>query len=139
MTCSTGLLFYQQQLYCNWAQQVQCEINQKIHSTFVCPGEGFFPDGVCSRHFYECVLNSPGHLTAYEFYCPTNTVFDVSLSVCNYPWLVEECQEYPHSSSTTSTSSPSPLPPSDICGQVGLNQNPYEDCSQIYYDCQLNS
>ena len=49
----------------------------------------FLFKGTCTPHFYECVENSPGHLTAYEFYCPAQTVFDVVLSVCNYPWLVE--------------------------------------------------
>jgi len=141
LTCTTGLLFDQAQLYCNWPQEAQCDINQnkvqKIQSSFICPGEGYFPDGICTPHFYECVSNSPGHLTAYEFYCPVHTVFDKYINVCNYPYLVEDCQDHPHSTSTTS--SPSPLPPSDICYRIGLNENPYEHCSQIYYDCQLNS
>ena len=48
-----------------------------------------FFKGVCSPHFYECVdSDNAGHFIAYEFYCPTGTVFDNILLVCNYPWLV---------------------------------------------------
>ena len=44
---------------------------------------------MCSPHFYECVASdNAGHFIAYEFYCPTGTVFDNILLVCNYPWLV---------------------------------------------------
>ena len=44
---------------------------------------------MCSPHFYECVdSDNASHFIAYEFYCPTGTVFDNILLVCNYPWLV---------------------------------------------------
>lgn len=46
MTCSNGLLFDQERLFCNWAHEVSCNIPQiKAMSSFKCPGEGFFPDG----------------------------------------------------------------------------------------------
>lgn len=109
--CPVGLHFDAKALFCNWPAQAQCEepsAKKVVQTQFTCPGSGWFSDGTsftafkgpflkdccffegkCSPHFYECVASdNAGHFIAYEFYCPTGTVFDNILLVCNYPWLV---------------------------------------------------
>lgn len=57
-----------------------------------CSQAGFFrfPED-CTR-FYRCVdLWGIGNYQVYTFSCPAGTVFDESVSVCNWPYLAPPC------------------------------------------------
>lgn len=54
---------------------------------FVCPeSEGFFPHPYDCKKFFRCVSTKP-----FPFICSHGTFFDQSISVCNFPERVSEC------------------------------------------------
>ena len=50
LKCENGLLFDKARLYCDWEYNVQCDDaaskEKELSPRFICPGEGFFPDGI---------------------------------------------------------------------------------------------
>ena len=57
-----------------------------------CPKAGYYRDPADCARFYRCVdLWGAGVFTAYPFVCPLGTVFDESVSVCNWPYLAAPC------------------------------------------------
>ncbi|CAB4059597.1 unnamed protein product [Lepeophtheirus salmonis] len=88
-------------------------------NNFECRAEGFVRSPESCTEFYRCVDFYGNKIyTPFHFFCPTGTVFDEQLSICNHPWAVPECSsegavEIPHSTtvvptSTVTTSSPEP-------------------------------
>jgi len=59
---------------------------------FQCQGVGFYPHPSDCTQFYRCTdLWSNGVYQQYMFTCAEGTVFDASISVCNWPFLVPSC------------------------------------------------
>lgn len=58
-----------------------------------CKEEGFFRNPTNCKKFYRCVdlWQNGRELTIYHFNCPVGTVFDESVSVCNWPQLAAPC------------------------------------------------
>jgi len=132
---------------------------------FVCPGFGYWPGGICSIEFYECVQDMFGDWIAHHFNCGVGTVYDPSIMNCNHPGNVPECNDpKPTEEPPTTTEQPpkpteAPIEPTDAptpkptttesgnvtlpasvnCQHEGLNENPHQDCSSVYFDCQLSS
>jgi len=125
---------------------------------FVCPGFGYWPGGVCSSEFYECVQDQFGDWIAHHFNCPANTVYDPSILNCNHPEDVEGCNDPkpttpqpttqppttqpPTTQQPTSTKGPdvsTTLPASVNCHHEGFNSNPHQECSNLYFLCQLSN
>jgi len=59
----------------------------------LCTQEGFFRNPEDCSKFYRCVdlWQNSRHLTVYNFDCPAGTVFDETVSVCNWPHLAPPC------------------------------------------------
>lgn len=55
----------------------------KQNNTIVCDVPGFYAHPTRCDKFYRCVYNEDG-FNAYYFDCPPGTIFDPSISVCNY-------------------------------------------------------
>jgi len=63
---------------------------------FTCEGVGYFPDPADCSKFYRCTdIYGNGLLQTYMFECPAGTVFDIKVSVCNWPWAVPSCSSTP--------------------------------------------
>ena len=56
----------------------------KQNNTIVCNNAGFYPHPTRCDKFYRCVDNGNG-FNVFHFDCPPGTIFDPSISVCNYP------------------------------------------------------
>ncbi|TRY78294.1 hypothetical protein TCAL_06895 [Tigriopus californicus] len=73
-----------------------------------CTQAGFFRDPEDCTRFYRCVdLWGVGNYQVYTFSCPAGTVFDESVSVCNWPYLAAPCDQAP----TGSVPDPAPVAP----------------------------
>lgn len=59
-------------------------MTQKPNNTIVCNDEGFYPHPIRCDKFYRCVNNNNG-FNVYHFDCPPGTIFDPSITTCNYP------------------------------------------------------
>lgn len=57
---------------------------RKPNNTILCNHEGFHPHPTQCNKFYRCVDNGNG-FNVYHFNCPSGTIFDPSINVCNYP------------------------------------------------------
>ncbi|XP_072760733.1 uncharacterized protein [Anoplolepis gracilipes] len=75
---------------------------QKLNNTIVCNNEGFYPHPVQCDKFYRCVDNGNG-FNVYHFDCAPGTIFDPSISVCNYPESVYPARDCATASTTTSS------------------------------------
>lgn len=75
---------------------------QKPNNTIVCNNEGFYPHPVRCDKFYRCVDNGNG-FNVYHFDCPPGTIFDPSISVCNYPESVYPARDCTTGSTTLSS------------------------------------
>eukprot|EP00095_Tigriopus_kingsejongensis_P010971 maker-scaffold270_size230592-snap-gene-1.18 protein:Tk10971 transcript:maker-scaffold270_size230592-snap-gene-1.18-mRNA-1 annotation:"hypothetical protein DAPPUDRAFT_232075" len=133
--CGDGLYFDMETLTCNWDYLVDCDVKGRFADEAPCSQEGPLAAGPCQNNFYMCVWSGTDWL-AQEANCPGQTVFDPQLLVCNYPQDVAECQ----GGSTTSPAdtTPSVLPPSEICDHVGLNPIEGEKCTNHYFECKLD-
>jgi len=70
-----------------------------------CTREGFFRDQSDCTRFYRCTDSwGANNLQRFSFKCSAGTVFDESVSVCNWPHLAPPCGE-------AQPSLPSPPPP----------------------------
>ncbi|XP_034935078.1 location of vulva defective 1-like [Chelonus insularis] len=77
-------------------------LNDKIK----CDSTGFYPHPTQCDKFYRCVDNGNGY-NIYHFNCAPGTIFDPSISVCNYPesiYPLRDCSGNPSSSSSSSPS-----------------------------------
>lgn len=75
----------------------------------ICTQEGFFRNPTNCKKFYRCVdlWQNGRELTIYHFNCPVGTVFDETVSICNWPQLAAPCDEMttaPIQIATTETS-----------------------------------
>jgi hypothetical protein len=78
---------------------------------FVCPSEGLHPDPENCQAFYQCAAFRPPIWNL----CPSTTLFDHLLKICNYPHQVE-CGDRPNPMpSTTTVSTVSTEPPPVRC------------------------
>jgi len=62
-----------------------------------CSQVGFFRNPNDCHKFYRCVdlWQNGRELTIYHFDCPPGTVFDETVSVCNWPQLAAPCENGP--------------------------------------------
>ena len=76
-----------------------------------CTREGFFRDPSDCTRFYRCIDSWGGdNHQKFSFECPAGTVFDESVSVCNWPQHASPCGE-----AQPSPPSPPPPPPGKTC------------------------
>jgi len=59
---------------------------------YSCEGVGYYPHPSDCSQFFRCTdIYSNGQFQQYEFTCAEGTVFDASISVCNWPAVVPGC------------------------------------------------
>jgi len=63
---------------------------QFFDSEGLCPSEGFFRDPEACNKFFRCVALGNNY-QLFRFDCPAGTVFDETVSVCNFPWAAPPC------------------------------------------------
>lgn len=80
-----------------------------------CDNEGFYPHPTRCDKFYRCVDNGNG-FNVYHFDCPPGTIFDPSISVCNYPESVYPARDCTTGDAGSSTSSDMPTTESTTRG-----------------------
>merc|ERR1711936_735828 len=74
-----------------------------------CSAVGYFPHPSDCSQFYRCTdIWSTGQYQQYAFTCAEGTVFDASISVCNWPSQVAGCggDTLPSSTSTSELLTP---------------------------------
>ena len=81
---------------------------ESVRPEFTCTGVGFYPHPSSCSQFYRCTdLWGVGQFQQHMFVCPTGTVWDQSISVCNWPMLVPGCggeqANIPTTTATTTT------------------------------------
>lgn len=81
---------------------------RKPNNTIVCNNEGFYPHPSRCDKFYRCVDNGNG-FNVYHFDCPPGTIFDPSISVCNYPESVYPARDCTGGGTASPTSSETPV------------------------------
>lgn len=95
--CPAGLVFDERYEVCSWpSASLPCDGSSEIFAVpktkFVCQTVGYFRDPENCRWFYKCSdFYGDGSLTAFEFRCPFDLVFDEELLLCNWRWLTEPC------------------------------------------------
>lgn len=97
------------------SQKPDCA-TQKPNNTIVCNKEGFYPHPTRCDKFYRCVDNGNG-FNVYHFDCPPGTIFDPSISVCNYPESVypaRDCAGVAAAESTTESKAPEQPAPAEV-------------------------
>jgi len=86
-------------------------IANNIHAQFQCQGVGFYPHPSDCTQFYRCTdIWSTGQFQQYMFTCAQGTVFDASISVCNWPALVPGCGGEAPSPTPAPTPAPTTTP-----------------------------
>ena len=77
-----------------------------------CTNAGFFREPSDCTRFYRCTDPfGVGNYQKHSFECPAGTVFDESVSVCNWPQLAAPCGESPPSPPAPALPMPPPPPP----------------------------
>ncbi|XP_074098124.1 uncharacterized protein LOC141526887 [Cotesia typhae] len=98
----------------NKPSQVSPSGDSDPNKGIVCNSAGFYGHPIKCDKFYRCVDNGNG-FNVYHFDCAPGTIFDPSLSLCNYPesvYPVRDCSgslASPPSSSTESSEEPSTM------------------------------
>jgi hypothetical protein len=98
LECAPGLVFNprEEAMTCDWPRNVpECEVPQTrpeegdvdADCQFVTDGT-FFRDAADCSMFYRCI-----HGVRIDFACAETTVFNIRLSVCDYPSNVPECSQ----------------------------------------------
>ncbi|XP_044589471.1 cell surface glycoprotein 1-like [Cotesia glomerata] len=99
----------------NKPSQVSPSGDSDPNKGIVCNSAGFYGHPTKCDKFYRCVDNGNG-FNVYHFDCAPGTIFDPSLSLCNYPESVYPARDCsgssasPPSSSTESSQEPSTTP-----------------------------
>ena len=76
-----------------------------------CTQVGFFRNPNDCAKFYRCVdlWQNGRELTIYHFDCPPGTVFDETVSVCNWPQQAAPCENGPAVGGGAVTQAPEPV------------------------------
>ncbi|KAK0170330.1 hypothetical protein PV328_010905 [Microctonus aethiopoides] len=86
-----------------------CSTSKPSQNGIVCDAAGFYANPMHCDKFYRCVDNGNG-FNVYHFDCPPGTIFDPSISVCNYPESVypaRNCGDGDKSDGESGSSKPS--------------------------------